>query len=185
MSDEPEDFDLLAGEYVLGVLDAAETAAVEALAAREDAVALAIEAWQNRLAPLSLAAIPVPPPATLWPRIASTVGGFTEQAAPSPAAPATPPPGAEVIPLRRGAWNSLALWRAATAAALALAAAFAAIAFLQRPGPPPSSPQPSRSQTRPRPASSPKYSPTARSWCARWSTSPSRPGAIWSCGRCR
>jgi len=137
MSDEPEDFDLLAGEYVLGVFDAAETAAVEALAGRDDAVALAIEAWQNRLAPLSLAAVPVPPPATLWPRIGSTIGGFTEQGAPSPAATATPPRGAEVVRLRRGAWNNLALWRTTTAAALALAAAFAAIAFLQRPGPPP------------------------------------------------
>jgi anti-sigma-K factor RskA len=126
MSDAPEDPDLLAGEYVLGVLEAAEAAAVEARAAHDDALALAIEQWQNRLAPLALVAAPVPPPDTLWPRLAAAIGGFGEPAA-----------GAEVVAFPRGsAWNSLGLWRAATAAALALAAVFAGFAFLQRPAPP-------------------------------------------------
>jgi anti-sigma-K factor RskA len=127
MSDAPEDLDLLGGEYVLGVLDA-ESAAVEQLAARDDTLALAIEQWQNRLAPLALLADPVPPPAALWPRLAAAIGGFAE---PEPEA------GAAVVAFpRRSAWNSLGVWRAATAAALVLAAAFAGIAFLQRPAPP-------------------------------------------------
>jgi anti-sigma-K factor RskA len=127
MSDAPDDPDLLAGEYVLGVLDASEAASVEAQAARDDALALAIEAWQNRLAPLAALAAPVPPPAALWARIAAGIGGFAE-----------PEAGAEVValPRRPGAWNSLGVWRAATAVALALAAVFAGIAFLQRPAPP-------------------------------------------------
>jgi anti-sigma-K factor RskA len=134
MSDAPEDPDLLAAEYVLGVLDAPESAAVEAQAERDDALALAIEQWQNRLAPLAMLADPVPPPEALWPRLATAIGGFAE---PEPAA------GAAVVAFPRpstrhslGAWNSLGVWRAATAAALALAAVFAGIAFLQRPAPP-------------------------------------------------
>jgi anti-sigma-K factor RskA len=127
MSDAPEDYDLLAGVYVLGVLDAAESQTVEALAAREETVAAFIEEWQNRLAPLALVVPPVPPPDSLWPRIAASVGGFTEPEAP----PASV--GAEVVRFPRRTWDSPRVWRAATAAALALAAVFAGIAFLQRP----------------------------------------------------
>jgi anti-sigma-K factor RskA len=126
MSDAPEDYELLAGEYVLGVLDAAEADAVLALAARDSTVALSIEAWQNQLAPLAFLARPVPPPDSVWPRIAAAIGGFAE--------PETQP-GATVVGFPRRAWNSAGVWRAATAAALALAAVFAGIAFLQRPAP--------------------------------------------------
>jgi anti-sigma-K factor RskA len=132
MSDAPEDYDLLAAEYVLGVLDATESAAVEALAARDESVVVSIEQWQNRLAPLSLLASPVAPPDALWPRIAASIGGFAE---PAPAPATTPATTAEVISFPRRAWNSAGVWRAATVAALALAAAFAGIAFLQRPAP--------------------------------------------------
>jgi anti-sigma-K factor RskA len=125
MSDAPEDKDLLAAEYVLGVLDLSESAAVEALAASDDVIALAIEAWQNRLAPLALLAAPVPPPEAVWQRLAASIGGFAE-----------PAPVAAVVPFPRRAWTSPGLWRAATAAAVALAAVFAGIAFLQRPAPP-------------------------------------------------
>jgi anti-sigma-K factor RskA len=128
MSDAPEDYDLLAGEYVLGVLDAEETAAVEALAARDDAVVTAIEQWQTRLAPIALVVAPVPPPITLWPRIADSVGGFTEARTVPPAEPA-----ATVVPFPRRAWRSVGVWRGATVAALAAAAVFAGLAFLQRP----------------------------------------------------
>jgi anti-sigma-K factor RskA len=132
MSGEPDDYDLLAAEYVVGVLDAAESQAVEALAAREDTVAIAIEEWQNRLAPLALAATPVAPLDTLWPRIAASIGGF--EAVETFTARSTPArPGATVIGFRQRAWNSPSVWRAATLAALALAAVFAGIAFLQRP----------------------------------------------------
>jgi len=142
MSDAPEDLDLLAAEYVLGVLDAAESVAVEERAAHDDALAVAIEAWQNRLAPLAHAAQAVPPPDTLWPRLADSIGGFPADAAaaaapraepaPSPA-PAAPSGGAEILPFPRRTWGSTGLWRAATAAAMALAAVFAGIAFLQKP----------------------------------------------------
>ena len=127
MSDAPEDRDLLAAEYVLGVLDAAESAEVEALAAREESVVLSIEQWQNRLAPLAFAVAPVTPPVTLWPRIAAAIGGFPQ--------PATEDRSAQIAAFpRRSAWNSVGLWRAATAAAVALAAVFAGIVLRGTPG---------------------------------------------------
>lgn len=130
MSDAPEDYDLLAAEYVLGVLDSAETAAIEALAEREETVVFFIEEWQRRLMPLAALAAPVVPPELLWPRIAATIGGFAE---PTPA----PRTSGQVVAFPRQLWNSTGVWRTATAAALALAAVFAGIAFVQRPAPAP------------------------------------------------
>jgi anti-sigma-K factor RskA len=210
MSGAAQDYDLLAAEFVLGVLSAPEAEAVEALAVREPAVVVSIEQWRNRLAPLARVIPPVPPPMSLWPRIAATIGGFEEleappaeyaaetvvatepepeppaavpdtvaftepeavpppesvavtelEAPPPPAAPDTvafaapeaapPQPSADptgiadstVVPLvqprpetpgafRRG-WNSVAVWRGATAAALALAAVFIGITFIKPP----------------------------------------------------
>lgn len=129
MSGEGEDFDLLAGIYVLGALEPDEMRAVEELAARDDAVASSVEAWQNRLAPLATAVRPEPVPADLWSRIEASIGPGEEIAEPQPQ------PQAVVTPLRR-AWGSLAVWRAATVV-LALAAAYAGVAVLSRPEPTP------------------------------------------------
>ncbi len=61
-----------------------------------------------------------------------------DRAADSAPSLAVAPQRADIVAFpRRSAWNSLGLWRAATAAALALAAVFAGIAFLQRPAPAP------------------------------------------------
>ncbi len=128
MSGESEDFDLLAGIYVLGALEADEARAVEELAARDGAVAHSIEAWQNRLAPLAAAIPPRPAPADLWSRIDASIGGPAEaEAEPPPTLPA------QMTPLGQ-AWRSVAVWRGVSAA-LALAAAFAGIALLSRPEP--------------------------------------------------
>src|SRR6185312_5479190 len=129
MSGESEDFDLLAGIYVLGALEADEARAVEELAARDDAVAHSIEAWQNRLAPLAAAVPPRPAPPDLWNRIAESVGDTPAETTSEP--PPTLP--AQMTPLGR-AWQSVAVWRGVSAA-LALAAAFAGIAILSRPEP--------------------------------------------------
>jgi anti-sigma-K factor RskA len=115
---EPDETDLLAGEYVLGTLDAAAMAAVRRQAADDPALAAAIAAWEQRLAPLADAVPPVAPPPGLWRRI--------EGAIEVPPVPANDP-------VRRSPWRSVRLWQGTTAAALALAAAFAAVAFL--PGP--------------------------------------------------
>lgn len=114
MSDEAEDYDLLAGIYVLGALELDEARAVEALADRDAHVAHAIETWQNRLAPLARLARPRAPPSWLWERIALSVGferdwdqveTFLEP------------------PLWRQLRDSLVVWRAAAAASIALVVA--------------------------------------------------------------
>lgn len=117
-----EDRDLLAGEYALGVLTHAEAAAVEAAAARDPALRAAIDAWDNRLAPLAASVPPAAPPPELWSRIVA-----------SAALGAMAPPRRSLL---RGTWHSTPFWRATTAAALALAAAFAGITFLRTPAPP-------------------------------------------------
>lgn len=121
MSGTEENDDLLAGEYVLGVLEDPERAAVAARAAREPALGQAIIAWENRLAPIAALVPPVAPPAGLWPRIVASCG---LGAVPAPS------------PLPRP-WQRLGFWRGSTAAGFALAAAIAAFAVLHRPPAPP------------------------------------------------
>ena len=102
--------EVLAGEYVLGVLDAAERAAFELRMVREPALARLVEEWQARLLPLDEGLAPVEPRPEVWRRIAQSIQ-------PRPIQPRRPPP-------RRVGWNRLALWRgwalAATAAAFGL-----------------------------------------------------------------
>lgn len=108
----------LAGEYVLGVLDADERAQAQARIAAEPAFARAVAWWENRLAHLAARVAPVEPPATVWPRIANLIG-----------AAETP---------KRSAWNSLGLWRGASLGAFALAAAsVVALIVTPRPAPTP------------------------------------------------
>jgi anti-sigma-K factor RskA len=64
MTDD-DDIDALAGEYVLGTLDAAERAAVAARRLREPALDKAIATWEKRLAPLNDKTREIAPPATL------------------------------------------------------------------------------------------------------------------------
>jgi anti-sigma-K factor RskA len=53
-SEEPmEDRDLLAGEYVLGVLDPGDAASARLRAEADPALQAAIGAWQTRLAPMA------------------------------------------------------------------------------------------------------------------------------------
>lgn len=115
---EPDDADLLAGEYALGTLDVATMASVRRRAATDPALAAAIAVWERRLAPLADAVPPVAPPPGLWRRL--------EQSIAVPPAPAN-------NPAKPSPWCSVRVWQGTTATALALAAAFAAVAFL--PGP--------------------------------------------------
>jgi len=111
VSDSPEDRDLLAAEYVLGVLAPEQARALEALAMHDAALADSISAWQDRLAPLALAVRRQPPPPVLWRRLALATG-------------------IDSIIARRGSrrarvWASLGFWRATTVVSLALAASLA------------------------------------------------------------
>lgn len=66
---ERDDIDGLAGEYVLGTLDAGERAAIAARRLREPDLDAAIRSWEGRLAPLNAGTKPVPPPPDLFARI--------------------------------------------------------------------------------------------------------------------
>ena len=63
--------DLLAAEYVLGVLEADERRAAEARLQRNPAFAAEVAAWSERLGPLADATTEVSPPEALWGRIAA------------------------------------------------------------------------------------------------------------------
>ncbi|TLU71032.1 anti-sigma factor [Lichenicoccus roseus] len=122
-TDPGEEANLLAAEYVLGTLCAAERATLEREAATDPAMRSMIAWWEARLAPLAGLAPATTPPASLWPRIQASAWGV---AAPpmrllAPAADATP--------------RVLGFWRATTAVGFALAAAIAGIA-VYRPAPP-------------------------------------------------
>lgn len=127
MTATPEDRDTRAGEYVLGTLDAREAAALEAQMARDPALADAVAAWRERLAPLDEAPA-IAPSATLWPRIAASIETSRSLAA-APAAPA-----------RRNAstlvdlWESLRFWRMAslTGALATLALAIGLVVAVER-----------------------------------------------------
>jgi len=106
-----EDRDLLAAEFVLGVLAPAEHLAVAREALSDPALQAAIEAWQARLSPLAAGIAPVAPPPELWDRIAASL----------------PADSAAILPWPKRAWRSPVLWRAATAASLAIAASLALV----------------------------------------------------------
>jgi len=104
------DDDLLAAEYALGVLAAAERAVAEQRIAREPAFARLVTDWEQRVAPWAAEIAEVAPPPQLWDRIAGAL-------------PAQPQAG--------GIWQRIAFWRGLSFAAGALAAAcLAALLYL-------------------------------------------------------
>lgn len=112
----PPGDELLAGEYVLGVLDADARRQVEQRMRGDAGLARQVAAWEARLAPLLSEAAAMEPSAHVWPRIRTTLGWPAVQ------------------PARSGVWNSAGFWRAATA--LAIAAGVAAVVIgLRAPSP--------------------------------------------------
>jgi quercetin dioxygenase-like cupin family protein len=85
-----------AGEYVLGVLDAEERAAVERDATTDRELAAEIASWQERFMPL-LDSVEVEPPAELFGRIEAAV-----------AAEAPDLPGTTTVRAGEGSWETLA-----------------------------------------------------------------------------
>ncbi len=103
-----DDLDALAGEYVLGTLDASERAVVAARRQRETPLDDAITAWEARLAPLMDEIAPIAPPDHLLDSIMSQIDGVAG--------------GNEVAVLQRRlrTWRIAALGAAAIAASLVL-----------------------------------------------------------------
>jgi anti-sigma-K factor RskA len=117
------DDDVLAGEYVLGTLDAADRLLVRSRMMREEAFAARVVFWQSRLGALDELYAPVAPPAGLLSRVEGRLFGAPPQGQPQPAG---------------GLWQSLALWRGLAFASLILVAGLAATNFsgLSTPAPP-------------------------------------------------
>lgn len=116
---EPPTDEVLAGEYVLGVMDAGQRRAAQARIATDAAFARLVAQWEQRLESLHADISPVEVPPHVWQRIRSRLGW---------AAP----------PARAGLWQSIALWRTATA--IAVAAAIVALLVGRAPPPVPRQP---------------------------------------------
>ncbi|OON63960.1 RNA polymerase subunit sigma-70 [Massilia sp. KIM] len=106
----------LAGEYVLGTLDAAERREVEQALADDPALVAAVGFWESRLLPLNQLVEPVAPPPRLWERIAHSV---------------TPAQASAPRARRPRWWESLGLWRGLAAGGFAAAAIMAVVVGLR------------------------------------------------------
>jgi len=119
---EPGDGDLVAAEYVLGVLTASQRHEVDRRRATEPGLAAEVAFWEERLSGLADAVDPVRPPPEVWSHIEAAVDADV----------ATPP--APTL------WHSLTFWRSLGAVTTALAAAslaaLAVIAFAPEARPP-------------------------------------------------
>jgi anti-sigma-K factor RskA len=112
-----EETDLRYAEYALGVLAAAERAAVEQEARGSEAASHAVEYWQRLLAPMGQDIAELMPAADVWERIQNALKR-EPRVDHRAATPARRPAGT-------GLWDSLFWWRG-----LSLAAAAAVIALL-------------------------------------------------------
>lgn len=109
---DPAERDALAGEYVLGTLDARSAARVAATLEQDAGLRDSVAGWERRLAPLSALAVLESPPEGLWDRIDAAIAPAVVR--PAPARP------------------RLALWRIWAVGATLAAAAFAAVAYVPR-----------------------------------------------------
>ncbi len=109
--ENPEELRILAGEYVLGVLEPATAREIEAALAGNAALRREVVFWEERFHELSRLAPPATPPPDTWDKIAASIGG-AEVAARAPVRPLA-------------FWRSLAFWRTGAALAAAVAAALA------------------------------------------------------------
>ena len=116
-----------AAEYVLGVLEDAERRRFEARLTTDGELAAHVDAWQERLNPMTEFTPAVAPSPLVWRRIETAIG---------PAHRTAEPP-ASVSRL----WDRIAFWRWSTAGTV-VAAAVAALVLLNVPAAPPTAPAP-------------------------------------------
>lgn len=119
------DDDLRIAEYVLGVLDAPQRRAVEALIASDSQYAVRLAVWQERFAPLAEDIVPVTPPHSLWARVLAAV---PQPGLVSPVLGKPTPDGWRL-------WDSVVVWRWLTASGLAAVLVLSSVLLLhQLPG---------------------------------------------------
>ncbi|WID95740.1 anti-sigma factor [Bosea vestrisii] len=110
------EYNALAGEYVLGLLEGQERDAAEHRLEQDTAFATAVERWRRHFAALDATATPITPPADLWSRIEAGIAGLIQ---PATSASAAEQRQATAGPGRLAAWwNSLFVWRGAAFAGL-------------------------------------------------------------------
>lgn len=112
--------DLLAAEYVLGVLAADERQVASRRIDTEAAFARLVDAWEVRFAPMAAAYAAVEPPASVKAAIDRRL--FASSASTAPGG---------------GLWASLAFWRGLAAAAIAAFAVYVALPYVNPPAPQP------------------------------------------------
>jgi anti-sigma-K factor RskA len=148
----PED-EMLAGEYVAGLIEGPAETAFEARIASEPALAAAVARWRRRFAEIDESAVPVVADEAFWRRIETALATAPDAPAaetapravgpaPSVSAARGPAPSRPVTaaPATGGLadwWRSLALWRGfaavATAAAIVLAVGLGRLALAPPP----------------------------------------------------
>jgi anti-sigma-K factor RskA len=126
---DPPSADLLAAEYVLGVLDAAQLRETRLRVARDPAFARLVDDWNRRLDTLNDELGDADVPAHAWPRLRTRLGW-------SP------------VDSRRAPASGTGFWKAASAAGFAAAAVLAVVA-VQRPRSVVSAPQVATAPARP------------------------------------
>lgn len=118
---EPEDRDVLAGEYVLGLLDADARAEVERAVVADTDLARRVAFWEEKLLPASVALGRAEVDPAQWARIERALATRRQALRRTTAMP----PSRTRRAMVSAAWRSTTLWRAttglATAAALLLA----------------------------------------------------------------
>lgn len=132
-SNEPPSDDVLAGEFVLGVLDSVQRRQVQARLESDRLFAQRVEAWERRFAPLLADIAPVEAPPQVWSAVCRRLGWM------------------EGEPVATGFWHSLRFLRAA--AVLSTVVAIVALAFavgrFSALAPPPLAPQQPEAGARP------------------------------------
>jgi anti-sigma-K factor RskA len=122
------DPDLLAGEYVLGVLEDSERTEAEKRAGDDPAFAAAIRLWELRLGPLHELVLPVDPPNPVWPAVAERLDSVPQPGRPHRRALAKAVAAVSEGPDAATLGRRLRRWR--TAAILAGALALSLLGFL-------------------------------------------------------
>ncbi len=124
---DPDDRSVAAAEYVLGTLDAATRAEVEALLPGDAALRAEVYAWQDRLLPLATRGPAVAPDASVWPAIADRI------ARPRPTVVAPPATVSDQPAANDALWRSRRRWRAAALLSMAASVALSAVLVMRPP----------------------------------------------------
>jgi anti-sigma-K factor RskA len=111
---DPNELNELAGEYVLGTLDAEQREIVERQLAEDSQLQDAVLAWEARLLPYTAMAEPAAPSASLWPRIERSLDNEETRAR------ITQNPASRES-FWHGLWRNLTLWRGVSFASIVVA----------------------------------------------------------------